>query len=435
MKETSQLAHTGQQPGHLQQTYLPKHQLSHLLGSDTKQNISEALGKREKIESPSSFECLLEKVLQLDQDMSTSNTVEFKLPYVGPTKHTEFLECFYEIFEKKNSELISDQNNLSLALDTISGTQQEVETMKSTVTELRKKHEEANHLSSNLLQELTSKSCQLEKLKALLGQGSSVLSAMQMVGEQERLLAENEDDDEELLSLFGDRRSSRYDALLQKAKEYLVQAESEELAAKQHMMKSKEKALRFQGKIDRNTIDQIKSLNSPPRLVGTIMELMFTLLQQYGDHHTQAGDKSDSTQSTPGHASTVGATAPSKKRSSAASHSGAETAKMEKEQWQAVQSSIGDSQKFLDLLNRLKWQDGLSVDAVNLIESKLETSASSQVTEGARRRSTSGKDFITVAMARHAAESAANMCAFAISIVSYSHSLQPYKLALEKLQQ
>ena len=48
---------------------------------------------------------------------------------------------------------------------------------------------------------------------------------------------------------------------------------------------------------------------------------------------------------------------------------------MEKEVWQGIQVAIGDSQRFLDLLAGLKWEEGLSPDAVNLIESRLATTA------------------------------------------------------------
>ena len=443
MKETSQLTHTGQQPGHLQQTYQPNQQeLAQLILTSVEQDNTAQ--EDVKFDPPSSLECLINNVLKLDRELSgTDDNAEIKLPYVGPTTYLQFIECFCDIYQRKSFEQKTEKINLSKALETIGNTQQEVEVMKTTVKELRLKHEEASHSSSSLLQELTAKSCQLERLKALLGHGSSVLSAMQMVGEQERLLAENEEDDEELLALFVDRRSSRYDTLLQKAKEQLHLAEVEEQRAKQTMMKSKEKALHWQNKIDRNTIDQIKSLNSPPRLVGTIMELMFTLLRQYGQgDQQQAGDKSDPNLTyTPGHTSSA-STSLAKKRST---YSGAvtETAKMEKEQWLAVQSEIGDSQKFLDLLKRLKWEEGLSTDAVNLIESKLATSSTVSISsESDRQRSSSTNDsssgrkgLITVSMARHAAECAASMCEFATSIVNYSNSLKPYNLALKRLQQ
>ena len=119
---------------------------------------------------------------------------------------------------------------------------------------------------------------------------------------------------------------------------------------------------------------------------------------------------------------------------------------MEKEQWNSIQIAIGDSQKFMDLVEGLKWPDGLSPDAVNLIESKLATSASQlpeksdlsrlpSVSDSAAASKPGGKQpLITVAMARHAAESAAVMCAFAVAIVQYNHSFKPYKLAREKLQ-
>ena len=104
---------------------------------------------------------------------------------------------------------------------------------------------------------------------------------------------------------------------------------------------------------------------------------------------------------------------------------------MEREQWLAIQLAIGDSQKFLDLLNGLKWEEGLSPDAVNLITCKLATARNS---DGSSSTPSSRGGLITVSMAKHAAESAATMCAFAVAIVDYNHSFKPYKLAAEKLQ-
>ena len=118
--------------------------------------------------------------------------------------------------------------------------------MKTTLSELKHKLEAASKLSSTLISELTSKSCQLERLKALLGHGSSVLSAMQMVSEQERLLAENEDDDEELLAVFVDRRSSRLELMLHRAREQVLAAEEEEREAKLAMDRAKEQVGRVQ---------------------------------------------------------------------------------------------------------------------------------------------------------------------------------------------
>ena len=112
-----------------------------------------------------------------------------------------------------------------------------------------------------------------------------------------------------------------------------------------------------------------------------------------------------------------------------------ETTRMEREQWLAIQQAIGDSQNFLELLNGLKWQDGLKTKAVHLIESKLATSHNTSVSKVVSTPSTGDrKPLITVSMAKHAAECAATMCAFAVAIVEHHHSFQPYRLAVEKLK-
>lgn len=443
MKETNQLHHIGQQPDYTQPSHQPDRQkIMKLLHTVAKQHLASITPKESP--SPKSYKCLFEKIMTLHKKLNDAvyNTDIF-IPYVGPTTYMQFLECFRDTYHKKSFEEFTERTDLGKALDTIRNTQQEVEVMKNSLKELRQNHEEASKLSSNLLLELTAKSCELERLKALLGQGSSVLSAMKMVGERERLLAENEEDDKELLALFMDQRSSRHDALLQKAKEKMHHAELEEQQNKQTMMKLKEKALFWQNKIDRNTIDHIKSLNSPPRLIGTIMELMFMLLRQYGDQ--QGGDKTDQPLTSAQGTTNISVT---KKKSASITHSGVavQTAKMEKEQWLAVQLEISDSQKFLDLLKRLRWEEGLSIDAVSLIESKLDTSTYGKDVsvsfESNRQRSSSTADslsnrkgLITVAMARHAAECAASMCEFATSIVNYSNSLKPHREAVERVLQ
>ena len=238
---------------------------------------------------------------------------------------------------------------------------------------------------------------------------------------------DNEDDDEELLAVFMDRKNSQLEALIRKAKEQLQTAEAEEKEAKRYMLSAKEKAILCQNKIDRNTIDQIKNLNNPPFLVGTIMELMLTLLRQYGS----AGESLE--------ASTgdvvPGPITPRRRRSSVTSVASISTTRIDREQWNSIQLAISDSQKFLDLIKNLKWESGLSTDAVNLIKSRL--SMDEDAGSDGRRRSLSGfkpDELITISMARHAAESAAHMCAFAVSIVKYNESFKPYMIAKENME-
>ena len=109
----------------------------------------------------------------------------------------------------------------------------------------------------------------------------------------------------------------------------------------------------------------------------------------------------------------------------------------------SLQQAIGDSQRFLDLLNSLKWEDGLPAEAVSLIESKLATSHNNSGTQGERHPSTAdsvssasekgARGLITVSMAKHAAESAAFLCGFAVSIVEYQRTFEPYRAAEKKV--
>ena len=404
---------------------------------------------------PSTYDILMEKLIRMNKAHSGMMQAA-QLPYVGPRTYLQFLECFCETFCVKHTESMKDRENLSKAVATLNSTRDQAEEMKNTLRELRQQHDQASKLSDELLKSLTLKSCQLEKLKAHMGQSSSVLNAMQMVSEQERQLVENDEDDEELLAVFMDKQTTRLETLLAKARENVREAQLEEDEAKHTMTKSKEAALKWHGKIDRNAIDQIKGLNSPPRLVGTIMDLMLTLLKQYGVDPQISSASEGSSSSTPGHVNTAG----KKKKASFSTSStsaSAQTTKLEKEQWYAIQIAIGDSQRFLDLLNGLKWEEGLSTDAVNLILSKLAVpgknappfpAASDSKTSGAgaaamdrsvsgndRTKGTSDSQLITVSMARHAAESAANMCGFAVSIVEYNESFKPYKIAAERLSQ
>ena len=173
-------------------------------------------------------------------------------------------------------------------------------------------------------------------------------------------------------------------------------------------------------------IDQIKTLPSPPALVGTIMELMLTLLKTYRKDSIQPLMQSTSHD-------------PRKKATT-----GSVSTKMEKEQWLQLQIAIGDSQRFLDLINNLKWEEGLPKEAIDLIESKLATSHNSKnggtsqpwTSDSSSSRS-DPPNLITVSMAKHASESAAVMCEFAIAIVEYQYSFEPHRIAVlnvEKLK-
>ena len=129
------------------------------------------------------------------------------------------------------------------ALAILQGITDSVQDMQCTLENLKQKLNETSLCSTDLQKQVISKSCELERVKALLGQGGAVLSAMRMVSEQKRLLSENEEDDYELLAVFFDRlsrKSSRIDVLMERAQEQLKLAMKEEEETRQAMIKTKE---------------------------------------------------------------------------------------------------------------------------------------------------------------------------------------------------
>ena len=183
-------------------------------------------------------------------------------------------------------------------------------------------------------------------------------------------------------------------------------------------------ALQWQSKIDRNTIDQIKSLINPPALVGVIMEMMLTLL-----HHNSLGDTP--TDGSEGPLSTHHSSIMNlqKKRSA----NTLQNSKLDREQWQAIQLAIGDSQKFLNLLGAFKWENGLDAYSINLIESMLVTSKNSDQLQNMGQASPSSASgptaLISVSTARYASEAVAIMCAYVIAIADYHYLIEPCQQA------
>ena len=108
---------------------------------------------------------------------------------------------------------------------------------------------------------------------------------------------------------------------------------------------------------------------------------------------------------------------------------------MESKQWLSIQQAMGDTQNFIDLINNLKWEEGLSSDAVNLIESKLATSrVAEERSSPSVQAGSSQPELITARMAKHAAECVSVLFSFAVAIVIYTKSLKPFTIAAEKIK-
>ena len=158
------------------------------------------------------------------------------------------------------------------------------------------------------------------------------------------------------------------------------------------------------------------------------MEMMLTLL-----HHNSSSDSStDSAEesSSSHHMSIMNL---QKKRSA----NTLQNSKLEREQWQAIQLAIGDSQKFLDLLGAFKWESGLDTYSINLIESMLVTSKNSDQTQSTMQASSSSTNgptaLISVNTARYASEAVAIMCACVIAIADYHYLIEPCQQATDNV--
>ena len=404
---------------------------------------------------------LMEKcyLLNRKQAMGISRTEDICLPYVGPCTMDQFTECICRLYAQKSQDSSQKKAQLTNALNALEKISKDVASLKQALDEMRASCKEAAKRSDSLMETLSSKTCELEVLRARLGQESSVLSAMRMVADQERGLMEYEDDEAllEILVNKSGRRSSRLDTLIHRTQEQLEEALQEEAELSADVFKLKENAKGLLGKIDRNTVEQVKSLNNPPVLVGVAMELITRLLQpQSSDSRTllEASEGSAALLLVGGGASVadgVSQTSAGTKRSkrsapSAVSSLQAEassSSRLKKEQWSKIQIAIGDSQRFLDLLHSLSWEEGLSLDVIQTVESQLATSHNVDPLpdgEEAQPKSTplhsvTGVELITIRAARYTSEALGLLCSYVVAITEHHYLLEPLKRARDRVNQ
>ena len=225
---------------------------------------------------------LTEKVYILSKKESSykSPLDNISLPYVGPRLLEQFLECLCSLYVHNSTSALHRKNQLTRSLEALGNIRLEVESLKKSLEELNKKYKNATKLSSTLMEGLSAKTCEKEVILAKLGHESSVRKAMSVVADQDHTL--NYHDDESLLEIvFSDsgQRSSRLDSVIEHCQEKLEDAVQEEKQLAGKVQKHKREAKDLLSKIDRNTVDLVKSLNNPPSLVCVAMELVIRILQ------------------------------------------------------------------------------------------------------------------------------------------------------------
>ena len=377
------------------------------------------------------------------------------LPYVGPVLLEQFTTCVCKLYLDKIRKANKRKSQLSGSLGSLKKIADKVESLRSSLLEYEGKYKETAARAALLMEELSSRKCQWEVLGARLGQESSVLGVMRIVQDQERLLSGYEDD-ASLLDVLIDssgKRSSSVDKLIVEAERRLEEAIEEEKALTEQAKSKEEEAVSLLKKIDRNIVDQVKSLNSPPYMVGIAMELVIRLLKPSTTEARSIieSDGSTSLLLTGDGASLTSARSGAKSRKSVPSLvslkntsalSDKSSRRLAKDQWSRIQLAIGDSQRFQDLLHNLSWENGLSQDAVTLLDANLATSrnndpAESESVEAKRKMApvhlVTGKELIAVPVVKHASEAAGLICMFVLSVMEYHYMLEPCKRARERV--
>ena len=406
---------------------------------------------------------LMEKCYLLNKKQAESflTAEDLHLPYVGPCSMKVFTECICKLYVQKSQDSSVKKNQLTNALDALEKISKDVESLKQALDEIRANCKEAGKKSGSLMDALSRKTCELEVLRARQGQESSVLSAMRMVADQERGLMEYEDDEALLELLVNDsgRRSSRLDTLLQRTREQLEEALQEEAELSAEVSKLKEGVKDLLSKIDRNTVEQVKTLNNPPVLVGVAMDMIIRLLQPQTSDSASLLEVSEGSTSLLAMAGTASVTdgvsqvsagkrSTSKGKRSApstvSSLQGESTSskRLKKEQWSKIQLAIGDTQRFLDLLHSLSWEEGLTQEVIQAVESQLATSHNVDPLsdgEDAQPKSTplhsvTGMELITIRAARYTSEALGLLCSYVLAVTEHHYLLEPVKRAREKVK-
>ena len=227
--------------------------------------------------------------------------------------------------------------------------------------------------------------------------------------------------------------------------------------------------LEVKAKIDRNTMEHIRTLPSPPMLIGEVMEMVQEILKPHppgstfpGPRITQA-DVETAPAGSPRPMTGAAALAYHKRRQTGALMG----KKLDRDRWAAIQIGIGDPQRYVDTLFAIPWEDKLSTAKLELLESRLapqpleasEIATFSKKISTARvparrpsvqsmsRHSTStypqeeAQDspsemtLITVSKARYASEDLAILTLYLLEIMHYQHALVPCMVARNELRE
>ncbi|XP_052708586.1 uncharacterized protein LOC128183562 isoform X10 [Crassostrea angulata] len=388
--------------------------------------------------------------------------------YVGPTTFRRFMETFKYLYNLKSQERTETVDQLKRVLHTLDQTRHDAKIMKKAIKTITSKFEDAKKTTSNLMKQLTTKATALEKLKSRVTQGTDLEAHMKLY------MTESEDEEEEELLLqeeyddydkeFDKMREAKLKNRQAVAKDEYVQAQKTVEECRQNLEYARQQVIIWKGKVDRACIERLRGFGNPPTLVGQVMEMVMILIGKrlpsqrlYETRELTGKEEMSSRMSSSSSSTRIGV----KKDRKKSARSSAGTApqgkkdgsdKFDRAQWKAMQQTMSDTPKFVDMLHNVSWEDGLSDDVLRAVESYLAVSREGQLgvtgegtlldhaqetTFAAKKRTPSpdGTKGITIASAKYSSEDCATLVQYTIAIVEYTRLCGPLKGSLEKLHE
>ncbi|RDD45872.1 Dynein heavy chain 5, axonemal [Trichoplax sp. H2] len=422
--------------------------------------------------------------------------------FVGPNTYRRFMNAFKKIYTTKHQEANTTILKLRKALQTLESTKIEAESTASDIEKMKYNLRLATDRSASLLQQLTIRITQLEKLKAKLGTGGNVLDAfatineLEMASEVESVPLPLDDEMDELDTEFEKLRQIKLRKKHDKLMEDITRAQEEVDEAKKALSGAKNQIRHWRNKIDRSCVERLRVFQNPPSLVGTVMEMTMVLLGKLEpspaysiNYNTSSSNIASNTgnnyddaySSIPRGSSFVGKSKRGRDHTNNASNHN----RVDRDLWKSIQLAMTDSQKFIDALWNIQWEEGLSPDKLAIMENylgkksptnlaqtnnqltglsiteemnqnhhhhhpitsnllasgstfsprRLSSSTSVSFQTGTQQTGAVPPPNITIAAAKYSSEDAAILVAYIMALVEYTYQYSPVREKIERLQE
>ncbi|CAF1326895.1 unnamed protein product [Adineta steineri] len=362
--------------------------------------------------------------------LGKSSTMSQLHAFIGPETFRRFMQSFWYLFTSKAAVCERDIIRLSKVLSTLHKTRQEAENMKDYIQQLKERCSVSENGTAVLLEEVIYKSMVLEKLRAKYALPGCLpgyvyrddKDDVKLPEEERKLLLEDEADEyEESFKRMKDESLRSRQVKMQEEYEEALK----EVEVWRERLADKRKDVEFwMNKVDKSCIERIRTFQTPPVLIGQIMEMVLILIGRKPPVRLDVKEQE-------------------RERGKL------QAERLDRHQWKQYTTVMADISKFIDILHGLNWQDGLNLDISNAVESYI-AKGKDGISEGitgegslldnaknfhvpATRATAAQENRITLGAARYASEEAAVLVHYAIALVEYTRICQPLRLTKERV--